>query len=86
MSTRKDVQWADVSGLEPAKKALKEIIVLPFLRPYVFKLFYTADIIYTALLITLHFLYISFGNWDVYAKLCQGFNFSTCNCIKLIIL
>lgn len=35
MSTRTDIQWTDVSGLEPAKKALKEIIVLPFLRPYV---------------------------------------------------
>ncbi|KAL3990994.1 ATPase associated with various cellular activities (AAA) family protein [Acanthocheilonema viteae] len=37
MSTRTDIQWADVSGLEPAKKALKEIIVLPFLRPDIFK-------------------------------------------------
>ncbi|VDM09851.1 unnamed protein product [Wuchereria bancrofti] len=36
MSTRTDIQWADVSGLEPAKKALREIIVLPFLRPYDF--------------------------------------------------
>uniref|UniRef100_A0AAF5PMB7 Vacuolar protein sorting-associating protein 4A n=2 Tax=Wuchereria bancrofti TaxID=6293 RepID=A0AAF5PMB7_WUCBA len=37
MSTRTDIQWADVSGLEPAKKALREIIVLPFLRPDIFK-------------------------------------------------
>ncbi|VDK88594.1 unnamed protein product [Litomosoides sigmodontis] len=37
MSKRTDIQWTDVSGLEPAKKALKEIIVLPFLRPDIFK-------------------------------------------------
>uniref|UniRef100_A0A0R3S135 AAA domain-containing protein n=1 Tax=Elaeophora elaphi TaxID=1147741 RepID=A0A0R3S135_9BILA len=37
MSTRTDIQWADVSGLEPTKKTLKEIIVLPFLRPDIFK-------------------------------------------------
>uniref|UniRef100_A0A915PPT7 Zinc finger CCCH-type with G patch domain-containing protein n=1 Tax=Setaria digitata TaxID=48799 RepID=A0A915PPT7_9BILA len=37
MSRRTDIQWGDVSGLEPAKKALKEIIVLPFLRPDIFK-------------------------------------------------
>ncbi|EFO22555.2 fidgetin protein [Loa loa] len=37
MSTRTDIQWADVSGLESAKKALKEVIVLPFLRPDIFK-------------------------------------------------
>ncbi|VDN82944.1 unnamed protein product [Brugia pahangi] len=36
MPTRPDIQWADISGLELAKKALKEIIVLPFLRPYDF--------------------------------------------------
>ncbi|VDO56463.1 unnamed protein product [Brugia timori] len=36
MPTRTDIQWADISGLELAKKALKEIIVLPFLRPYDF--------------------------------------------------
>ncbi|CAG9531727.1 unnamed protein product [Cercopithifilaria johnstoni] len=32
-----EAEWTDVSGLEPAKKALKEIIVLPFLRPDIFK-------------------------------------------------
>ncbi|VIO89699.1 SAP1 protein, putative [Brugia malayi] len=37
MPTRTDIQWADISGLELAKKALKEIIVLPFLRPDIFK-------------------------------------------------
>lgn len=29
--------WADVAGLDGAKKALKEIIILPFLRPDIFK-------------------------------------------------
>ncbi|VDO39130.1 unnamed protein product [Onchocerca flexuosa] len=37
MSARTDIEWTDVSGLEAAKKALKEIIVLPFLRPDIFK-------------------------------------------------
>ena len=31
-----EVHWADVAGLEPAKKALKEAVVYPFLRPDLF--------------------------------------------------
>ncbi|VDN84214.1 unnamed protein product [Brugia pahangi] len=37
MSMGTDIQWTDICGLEPAKKALREIIVLPFLRPDIFK-------------------------------------------------
>ncbi|VDO49341.1 unnamed protein product [Brugia timori] len=36
MSMGTDIQWTDICGLEPAKKALREIIVFPFLRPYDF--------------------------------------------------
>lgn len=31
-----EVHWSDVAGLEPAKKALKEAVVYPFLRPDLF--------------------------------------------------
>ena len=31
-----EVHWADVAGLDPAKKALKEAVVYPFLRPDLF--------------------------------------------------
>jgi fidgetin-like protein 1 len=31
-----EVHWEDVAGLEPAKKALKEAVVYPFLRPDLF--------------------------------------------------
>ncbi|MFH4984541.1 hypothetical protein AB6A40_011250 [Gnathostoma spinigerum] len=37
MSLKRVTGWADVAGLEDAKKALREIIVLPFLRPDLFK-------------------------------------------------
>nr|CRZ23801.1 BMA-FIGL-1 [Brugia malayi] len=37
MSMGTDIQWTDICGLEPAKKALREIIVFPFLRPDIFK-------------------------------------------------
>lgn len=31
-----EVHWEDIAGLEPAKKALKEAVVYPFLRPDLF--------------------------------------------------
>lgn len=36
MSVNNEIGWADVAGLEGAKKALREIVVLPFKRPDVF--------------------------------------------------
>lgn len=30
------VHWSDIAGLEPAKKALREVVVYPFLRPDLF--------------------------------------------------
>ncbi|CAO4376871.1 unnamed protein product [Caenorhabditis nigoni] len=36
MSVNNQIGWADVAGLEGAKKALKEIVVLPFQRPDIF--------------------------------------------------
>ncbi|VDN56851.1 unnamed protein product [Dracunculus medinensis] len=36
MSRNVDTDWGDVAGLENIKKALKEIIILPFLRPDIF--------------------------------------------------
>lgn len=30
------VRWSDIAGLEPAKKALREVVVYPFLRPDLF--------------------------------------------------
>ncbi|EPE03663.1 aaa family atpase [Ophiostoma piceae UAMH 11346] len=30
------VRWGDIAGLEPAKKALREVVVYPFLRPDLF--------------------------------------------------
>ncbi|VDN19149.1 unnamed protein product [Gongylonema pulchrum] len=36
MSQREHIQWTDVAGLESVKKILKEVIVLPFLRPDIF--------------------------------------------------
>lgn len=33
MSVNNEIGWADVAGLEGAKKALREIVVLPFKRP-----------------------------------------------------
>uniref|UniRef100_A0A1I7XKT1 Fidgetin-like protein 1 n=1 Tax=Heterorhabditis bacteriophora TaxID=37862 RepID=A0A1I7XKT1_HETBA len=37
MSVMKETGWSDVAGLNGAKKALREIVVLPFKRPDVFK-------------------------------------------------
>ncbi|PAV79699.1 hypothetical protein WR25_19082 [Diploscapter pachys] len=37
MSVTRQTGWSDVAGLEGAKKALREIVVLPFLRPEIFK-------------------------------------------------
>ncbi|GMT12360.1 hypothetical protein PFISCL1PPCAC_3657, partial [Pristionchus fissidentatus] len=37
MSLSATTTWADVAGLEGAKKVLKEIVVWPFLRPDIFK-------------------------------------------------
>ncbi|KHJ87926.1 ATPase, AAA family, partial [Oesophagostomum dentatum] len=37
MSVTHETGWADVAGLEGAKKALREIVVLPFKRPDMFK-------------------------------------------------
>ncbi|GMR59660.1 hypothetical protein PMAYCL1PPCAC_29855, partial [Pristionchus mayeri] len=37
MSLSGETTWADVAGLEGAKKVLKEIVVWPFLRPDIFK-------------------------------------------------
>lgn len=37
MSIATETGWSDVAGLEGAKKALREIVVLPFKRPDVFK-------------------------------------------------
>ncbi|CAJ0592158.1 unnamed protein product [Cylicocyclus nassatus] len=37
MSVTYETGWADVAGLEGAKKALREIVVLPFKRPDMFK-------------------------------------------------
>uniref|UniRef100_A0A158P8T0 AAA domain-containing protein n=1 Tax=Angiostrongylus cantonensis TaxID=6313 RepID=A0A158P8T0_ANGCA len=37
MSITQDIGWSDVAGLEGAKKALREIVVLPFKRPDMFK-------------------------------------------------
>ena len=34
MSMSTTTGWTDVAGLEAAKKTLKEIVVLPFMRPY----------------------------------------------------
>lgn len=49
MSRNVDTDWGDVAGLENIKKALKEIIILPFLRPYVsysfFKNYLISDIL-----------------------------------------
>ncbi|CAJ0931035.1 unnamed protein product, partial [Mesorhabditis belari] len=36
MSVTREIEWRDVAGLEAAKKALYEIVVLPFKRPDVF--------------------------------------------------
>ncbi|CAB3398172.1 unnamed protein product [Caenorhabditis bovis] len=36
MSVNTEINWSDVAGLEGAKKALREIVVLPFKRPDVF--------------------------------------------------
>lgn len=36
MSNKEVTGWADVAGLEGAKRALKEIVILPFLRPDIF--------------------------------------------------
>uniref|UniRef100_A0A158R4E4 AAA domain-containing protein n=1 Tax=Syphacia muris TaxID=451379 RepID=A0A158R4E4_9BILA len=36
ISNKEVTGWADVAGLEGAKKALKEIVILPFLRPDIF--------------------------------------------------
>lgn len=33
MDTSSEVAWTDIAGLEFAKKTLKEIIILPMLRP-----------------------------------------------------
>ncbi|PIO73552.1 ATPase, AAA family [Teladorsagia circumcincta] len=37
MSVTHETGWSDVAGLEGAKKALREIVVLPFKRPDMFK-------------------------------------------------
>ncbi|KJH50342.1 ATPase, AAA family [Dictyocaulus viviparus] len=37
MSVTHEIGWSDVAGLEGAKKALREIVVLPFKRPDMFK-------------------------------------------------
>ncbi|EPB71915.1 ATPase, AAA family [Ancylostoma ceylanicum] len=37
MSVTHETGWADVAGLDGAKKALREIVVLPFKRPDMFK-------------------------------------------------
>ena len=39
MSVNASTTWADVAGLEGAKKVLKEIVVWPFLRPDIFKVY-----------------------------------------------
>lgn len=36
MSITTETGWSDVAGLQGAKKALREIVVLPFKRPYAF--------------------------------------------------
>ncbi|KAJ1368209.1 Fidgetin-like protein 1 [Parelaphostrongylus tenuis] len=35
--SQQDIGWSDVAGLDGAKKALREIVVLPFKRPDMFK-------------------------------------------------
>lgn len=35
MSVTTETGWSDVAGLDGAKKALREIVVLPFKRPFV---------------------------------------------------
>ncbi|KAK0411638.1 hypothetical protein QR680_005762 [Steinernema hermaphroditum] len=36
MVLENEISWDDVAGLEDAKKSLREIVVLPFKRPYLF--------------------------------------------------